>query len=51
MEDRKYHAHRYNAFSFPKQTCSTSKACAVVHVSWNISPGITFSEIGDIATV
>ena len=28
-----------------------SKACSAVQVSWNISPGITLSGIGEIATV
>jgi hypothetical protein len=51
IDERKYQAQRYNAFSLPKQTCPSSIACSAVHVNWNISPGITFSEIGEIATV
>ena len=31
--------------------CVVSKACSAVQVSWNISPGITLSGIGEIATV
>ena len=51
MDERKYQAQRYNAFSFPKQTCSTSNACSAVHVNWKKLPGITFNEIGEKATV
>ncbi len=51
IEERKYHAQRYIAFSLPKQTCSGSVACIVVHVNVKKSPGITFSGIGDKATV
>ena len=47
IEERKYQAQRYNAFSLPKQTCSASAACSTVHVNVNKSPGITFSGIGD----
>ena len=32
-------------------TCSASSACSAVQVNWNMSPGITFSGIGEIATV
>ena len=51
IDERKYHAHRNNPFSLPKQTCSVSNACAAEQVNWNMSPGITFSGIGEIATV
>jgi hypothetical protein len=51
IEERKYHAQRYNEFSLPKQTCSGSAASTAVHVNVKKSPGITFSGIGDIATV
>ena len=50
IDERNYHAQRNNAFS-SGQTFSGSHACAAVHVNWNMSPGITFNEIGDIATV
>ena len=50
IDERKYHAQRNIAFS-SVQTCSGSAACSAVHVSWKKSPGITFSGIGDIATV
>ena len=51
MEERKYQAHNIRWFSLPKQMCAVSKACSAVQVSWNISPGITLSGIGEIATV
>ena len=50
MDERKYQAHKNNAFS-SWQTCSGSAACSAVQVSWKKSPGMTFRGIGDIATV
>ena len=51
MDDRKYQAQRYRAFSFCAHIPSSSAACAAVQVRWKKSPGIMFSEIGDNATI
>ena len=49
MDDRKYQAHKYSAFSSPQY--KPSSTLIAVHVSSNQSPGITFSGIGETATV
>ena len=50
IDERKYQAQRYKAFSFVHMF-STSTACSAVQVSWKKSPGIMLSEMGDSATM